>query len=466
MRLTFKPKKIIGLIAVTLILISCASKKEIEDTVVIGGGLMGSSTAWQLSKNGTNVLLIEQQSQDYTFGSSFGEARISRNLGPKGDVFSYLQQTSVNETKNLINYLNDGETTANHSMEDIYTTSPVTYIYSATQQNDVENLLHGQTIDYQYATNPYEAREKFGMQVSDDTLVLREYKEYSGTLNPQVLIKKLHQGVIKSGSNVSYNQKVTRLEKVNGIYEIDIIDTKTNVTKTIWSKNVIAAAGPYNGRLVKDIAPYFSDLIHPKRLFLSFLKIKADKYDSLTLEQKSRLHSSYPVAYLNAEIFYSMIEKFDEDNRPLLKVGGHFLRTDISDLDKVWEQELTPQEIFWSKSNTADYLRKLDLPLTESDLIYHSGYSCVYSLTESEIPYVTPLINHDRTDPSFALIGGMSGVGAKASLAYGSIAADIVLGNDNNSFMHQKAKSSLGAERLMKDLQDIKELTAEKKNRE
>ena len=95
---------------IALNLISCQTSEKIEDIVVIGGGLMGSSTAWELSKYEQNVLLIEQQDSIYTFGSSFGEARISRSLGPNQDIFSYLQQTSVKETKDLIEYLNEGET--------------------------------------------------------------------------------------------------------------------------------------------------------------------------------------------------------------------------------------------------------------------------------------------------------------------------------------------------------------------
>ena len=100
--------------------ISCQKSEMIEDIVVIGGGLMGSSTAWELSKYGQSVLLVEQQDSIYTFGSSFGEARISRSLGPKEDIFSFLQQTSVKETKGLIEYLNKGESKMLHSIEDIY----------------------------------------------------------------------------------------------------------------------------------------------------------------------------------------------------------------------------------------------------------------------------------------------------------------------------------------------------------
>lgn len=449
-------KKLVALVAIVLTLISCGTEEKIEDVVVIGGGLMGSSTAWELSKNGQNVLLIEQQDSIYTFGSSLGEARISRSLGPKDDIFSYLQQTSARETSDLIDYLNEGETKTLHTMEDIYTTSPVTYMFSKSQLNEVEALLDGQKDKHEYASNKEEAKEKFGMKIPDTTIVIREFKRYSGTLNPKILIKKLHLGIIKSRNRVNYNQKLTSLKKENGIYKIDIIDAKTGTNKTIFSKKIVAAAGPYNGTLVKDLAPYFRRLISPKRLFLSFLKIKSDKYDMLTSEQKSRLNSSYPVAYLNSELFYSMIEKYDENDRPLLKVGGHFLRTEIKDLDAVWEKELTAQEILWCKKNTVDYLNKLDLPVELSDLEYDRGYSCVYSLTESEIPYVSHAINNnEEVDSSFVFIGGMSGVGAKGSLAYGLIAADLACDKVNESFMYQKAKSALGSKRLMKDIRNI-----------
>lgn len=449
-------KKLVVLLAIVLTLKSCGTEEKIEDVVIIGGGLMGSSTAWELSKNGQNVLLIEQQDSIYTFGSSLGEARISRSLGPKDDIFSYLQQTSVRETSDLIDYLNEGETKTFHSMEDIYTTSPVTYIFSKSQLNEVEALIDGQKDKHEYASNKEEAKEKFGMKISDFTIVIRENKRYSGTLNPRILINKLHLGIRKSDNLVKYNQKVTSLTKENGVYKIDIFDTKNGVNKTIFAKKIVAAAGPYNGILVKDVAPYFSSLISPKRLFLSFLKIDSNKYRMLTIDQKKKLKESYPVAYLNSEIFYSMIEEYYEKDSPLLKVGGHFLRTEIEDLDEVWEKELTAQEILWSKKNTLDYLNKLELPIELSDLKFDRGYSCVYSLTESEIPYVSQAIsNNKEVDSSFVLIGGMSGVGAKGSLAYGLIAADLVLGNDNDSFIYNKAKSALGSQRLMKDIDNI-----------
>jgi hypothetical protein len=83
------------------------------------------------------------------------------------------------------------------------------------------------------------------------------------------------------------------------------------------------------------------------------------------------------------------------------------------------------------------------------------GYSCVYSLTSSEIPYVTNILDNATTvDSSFVLIGGMSGVGAKGSLTYGLLAADLLLNKTDNSAMYQKTKAALGVERLKKDLNE------------
>jgi NADPH-dependent 2,4-dienoyl-CoA reductase/sulfur reductase-like enzyme len=47
-------RKLIFTIVIALNIMSCQTSEKIEDIVVIGGGLMGSSTAWELSKYGEN----------------------------------------------------------------------------------------------------------------------------------------------------------------------------------------------------------------------------------------------------------------------------------------------------------------------------------------------------------------------------------------------------------------------------
>ena len=49
-------------------------------------------------------------------------------------------------------------------------------------------------------------------------------------------------------------------------------------------------------------------------------------------------------------------------------------------------------------------------------------------------------------------VGGMSGIGAKGCLAYGLMAADLVIGSNNSNPMYQKAKRKMGTERLLKEV--------------
>jgi glycine/D-amino acid oxidase-like deaminating enzyme len=343
-------------------------------------------------------------------------------------------------------------------MDDIYSTSPVTYIRYKSQEEDVNLLLKDQKDRYEFAPDSEAAKKLFGMQIPDSLMIIREYKQFSGTLNPKVLISKLHLGMAYAGSTVLYNEKVIGLRKKDALFEIQIENTKTGELRTVRSKKIVAAAGPYNGELIKEIAPYFKKLITPKRLFLAFLKINSTVYNSLSSEQKERLHLSYPVADVSPEIYYSMIENYDEDGQPVLKVGGHFLRTEIEDLDEIWEKALTQEEIDWAKTNTIRYLDLLDLPVEIEQLEFVRGYSCVYSLTDSEVPYVTNVvdINHE-IDQNIVLVGGMSGIGAKGSLAYGLIASNLLLRKDDTTRMYQKTKSALGAERLLEDLNVLHE---------
>ena len=62
---------------------------ERYDTVVVGAGAMGASTAWWLARRGRSVLLVEQFEAGHTRGSSHGGSRIFRYAYPD-PVFSRL----------------------------------------------------------------------------------------------------------------------------------------------------------------------------------------------------------------------------------------------------------------------------------------------------------------------------------------------------------------------------------------
>ena len=441
---------------IILLFFSCKNNEnEVHDIVVVGGGLMGSSTAWQLSKEEQQVLLLEQQDKVYTSGSSFGEARIARSNNRNNDIWYYLHNRSVKEVKELVTFL---QTTNQEkfSIEKIYTTSPVTYVGRIGIYDKLMASIERQKVNCKVASTVAEGRKLFNVSLLDSILLQKEYQEHSGTINPKNLISYLHEAVVAKGSEIRYHTQVNQIEKINGKYKLTVIDTKTGVEKRILANKVVSAAGPFTGKLLKDVAPYFADLIKPQRVFTAFYKIKKEKYDSFSAKEKQVISDAYPV--INSSrggrmgSFFSMIEKRNSDGSPLIKIGGHFQRSDIQDLNKVWEKPITQKEKAWSKDNTLNYFKLLNLPLASDDLELTDGYSCVYSITKTEVPYVTPIIGVDENpNKDFLVLGGFSGGGAKGTMAYGAIAANIMLEKEEIDSLYQVTKEEIGYKRLLKN---------------
>ena len=427
---------------------------ESWDVIVIGGGLMGSSTAWQLSRRGQRVLLLEKQGEVYTQGSSFGEARISRSLGPPGDIWSYMHNRTVAEAGDLIAFLNERGHAA--SMSDIYTTSPVNYVRRADQSDRVA-YLPDQADRYELVKTPKQAKEMFGLTMPDDAFIVREYKEHSGTINPAALITLLHRGTTLNGGRVAYGQEVTRLARTDRGFELDVVDTETGDSQTLKVGKVVSAAGPYTGDLLDEVAPDFSQLVTPKRVFLAFFEVKPRFWNALSPSEQQRLKDLFPA--INSTIpgrdasSFSMIERYTDHGIPIIKIGGHFQRTDVQDLDSVWKESLSDDEIAWATKSVLKHLSLLGVGLTAKNLPLVSGYSCVYSLTASEVPYVTHAPKPDGSpDANLVVVAGLSGVGAKGSMAYGIMAADSLLGRSESDAVYLAARDAFGFDRMQRDV--------------
>ena len=448
-------KTLLLLIVSGLCLCGCQESPEQqgkEEVLIMGGGLMGSSTAWQLSKQGFLVRLIEKQDSIYTEGSSYGEARIARSNNRGNDIWSYLHNRSVKEVQELIDFLNKGEVEPSHAMEDIYTTSPVTYVGRIGIYDRLMASLQRQEVKYDIAATPKEGQELYDVILPDSVLMQREYNLHSGTINPRALIEKLHKAIRKNGGQVDYGTKIQNLkyDTASQVYQLSVV-------KNGKTQSIISALGPYTSTLLRDVAPYFDTLISPQRVFLAFFRVDPKVYQSLSEEQQQKLRQFYPVINSSkgtrAGSFFSMIEYDDSAGNPIIKIGGHFQRSDIENLDQVWQKELDQTEIDWSLSSTARYFQMLDLPIKEEDIQWVKGYSCVYSLTATEVPIVSPIIGPDRTPKTdFVVLGGMSGVGAKGAMSYGLIAADLLTNREEQDSMYTVVKKALGFERLLQDV--------------
>lgn len=403
--------------------------------LVIGGGLMGSSVAWQLARFGSSVTLLEQQSLEYAFGSSKGEARISRSLGPPNDIWSYLHNHSIEEAEILLAYLNKVDDRM-HSMGQIYITSPVTYILPNERILVVNRALRMQKDNYEISYSMQEAKEKFGMRVNKNEVVIKEFKKHTGTINPKVLIEKIHLALSYKKQTIHYKRKVDELNQTQNGFEVSTTNLLTGEKEFYKSDAVVLAAGPHIPEILRQGSSKLNIQIDPKRILLVFFKLDETKFNTLNEEQKRQIINSFPLIDIPSNHLFAMIERF-ENGVPIIKAGGHFKREEIKDLDLVWEQQGEQSEVASIKKSLLQYFEMINSPMEDEDLSLYDTYSCVYSLTPNEVPIV------DFLEKNLVVVGGMSGVGAKGSLTYGKIAANKLLGNEESSFIYKKTEASL-----------------------
>ena len=356
--------------------------------------------------------------------------------------------------KDLINLLNEHGIAA--SMDDVYVTSPVNYVRSIDRL-DRQSWLSAQPDRYELASTPEEGRRKFDIDLAADAYIVREYKEYSGTINPAATIAHLHRGTTLLGGRVAYEQRVTGLIRNENGFVLRVTDENSGEVQSLEVPKVVSAAGPYTGDLLKDVAPEFEKLIKPKRVFLTFFEVVPEFWFDLSEQQQQGLKDLFPA--INSTLVnsasgqFSMIERYTEWGTPVIKIGGHYQRTEIDDLDAVWQKSLSKEEIEWSYDALLHHLNLLDAGISREHLRVHDGYSCVYSLTESEVPYVTHARTTDGSpDPNLVVVGGMSGVGAKGALGYGVIATDLLLGRTETDPVYLAAREAFGFDRMQKDV--------------
>ncbi len=408
---------------------------------------MGSAAAWKLVQRGANVTLVEQQGKHYLHGSSFGSARIARSLGPKKDIFSYLFNQTLKEARQLIDFLNTSDYGGRHEMEDIYSTSPVSYLFHRDQWPAVDRLrFKQQKKDFRIGSSDSSFR-KFGMTIPKETLLVREERNYSGTMHPMELIRKLHLGINQKGGRIKYQRRVTRLVKENDQFSVDILHLKKGKTSTRAFDQVIVASGAYTVPILKDFAPYLNRVITPKKVVLSFFRIKQSRYAQMTAAEKKAILDAQPYFSQIGKEYFSMIERpASGDTSPLFKAGGHQVRRNIRDLSRVWTEKPHKKDCKWAKKLFRKHFDMLEIYLKKKDIEVVDAYNCVYAETRNQVPLVTKLFNrYGSLDPNIVLIGGMSGIGAKGCLAYGAIGADLLLGKEGKARrMYRKTVKALG----------------------
>ena len=444
------------LFALVCIWSSC-TEQEVHDVVVIGGGLMGSAAGWHLAQAGMPVVLLEKQDSLYTTGSSYGDTRITQKHSLVDDDEAFMHTRALKETANLIAYLNERYAVARpYVMEHIYTTAIVTNIHPKEEMEAIVPLLQRQQVDYKIADSPASASEQFKMDIPDSLLVLREYGLYTGTLNPMSLINHLHLAIGGMGSDVRYQRKVTGLTKERDVFRIEVEHTDTGTVEVLYARNVVSAAGPYTGELLMSLNPAITRLIQPQRVAEAFLKLKDEKFAALDVPEQVRYAMAFPLVHsLAAETgkqYQASVEYFEDNGNPLLKIGSQ-KRANVSNLDMVWDVNLSQEEQGDAVANLLEYTELLGLNLAPEDIAYVDGRSSVYSMTGNSVPYVSEVPDASGAEiKGLVMLAGMSGKGAEAAMVYGLLAANLVLDRTDEEARLNRLLDKFGLDRLRKDL--------------
>jgi sarcosine oxidase len=205
------------------------------EVVVVGGGAMGSAAAWQLSRRGVSVVLLERFSAGHHNGASHGASRMFRANFPD-PVYLPLAREALVQWREL---------------EQLTGTNLLTITGGVDHGRDprLGELAEGLAaagVLHQWMT-PAEATERWP-GIGFDTRVL--YHPESGRIHADDTVTALQESAQKHGAVIRHEVPVTSIE-VRGDESVEI---RVGDDKYV-AKRVIVAVSAWAQKLVGNLAP-------------------------------------------------------------------------------------------------------------------------------------------------------------------------------------------------------------------
>ena len=205
------------------------AKVSLYDHIVIGGGAMGSATAWQLAKRGRSVLLLEQFTKDHVNGSSHGGTRIFR-LADQLPTYSKLAATALVLWREL-------EEESDKTLVELIghvDHGPIAVV------DQIESTLQRLGLEHE-RMSPHQANERWPGITFDSNVVS---SPMGGRAFAQRTVDTLWNRIPELGGEIRSNSKVL---SVNVEGDVAIVETETETFRT---NSVVVAAGAWLPRLI------------------------------------------------------------------------------------------------------------------------------------------------------------------------------------------------------------------------
>lgn len=377
-----------------------ASPSEMEhsgdrfDVVVVGAGIMGSATAYQLAKRGEKTLLLEQFDFLHHRGSSHGESRTIRATYPQDYYCAMAMESSTlwEEAQSEIGFkvyfkaqqLDMGPS----DNEDLLS------IFSSCQKNSVPYEI----LDHQ------EVAEKFSGKIDIPENWIGIYTQLGGVIKATKAVSMFQALACRKGAILRDNIEVKGI--VKDAEKGGVWISASNGEK-FWAKKCIITAGAWARKLVKTVSG-FELPIQPLETTVCYWRIKEGHESEFAIGGDFPTFASY-----GPQLIYGT---------PSLEFPG-LIKIALHD-----GYPCDPDKRPWGPAMLLSSLKEW-IEGRFSGLVDHGepvvSQSCMYSMTPDE-DYVIDFVGGEF-GKDVVVGGGFSGHGFKMAPLVGKTLADMAL---------------------------------------
>ncbi|OWF44915.1 peroxisomal sarcosine oxidase-like isoform X2 [Mizuhopecten yessoensis] len=209
---------------------------KVYDSIVVGAGIEGSSTAYNLVKNGQRTLLLEQFPLPHSRGSSHGQSRVTRMAYGDADYYTEMMKEAYRLWEKL----------ENESGTTIYTKTGLLLVGKAGDE-----LIDGTVQALRKHSVPFTTldgkalRLKYPMLAySDDVSGVDDHS--GGVLFADKALAAFQREFIKHGGVLRDNESLV------DVFPGDIVTVKTN-KGSYRGRNLVLAVGPWATKVLPPL---------------------------------------------------------------------------------------------------------------------------------------------------------------------------------------------------------------------
>ncbi|BCW68649.1 N-methyltryptophan oxidase [Arthrobacter sp. NicSoilB4] len=208
------------------------------DTVVIGGGAMGSAAAWALASRGRDVTLLEQFGPGHRNGASHGA---TRNFNP-----GYADPDYVAMLAEAVRLWAELEADGG---ERLLARTGVVNHGTDPRLNDVRNALHGAGLRAEFLVAAEAAERWRGIRFDQEVLHMPD----GGQLNPDAALPVLQRLAAGRGADIRHRVKVLELSVKDSGVRLTV--DAGGRTEVLTARQAVVTAGAWTSKLLGGLAP-------------------------------------------------------------------------------------------------------------------------------------------------------------------------------------------------------------------